>query len=147
MAFFGAFVDDAGVFALDDKRAFRAYVQKFKGQEVVVTVKRKPKRQSSKQLRYYRGCVVPDIADACGYSDPDDFESVHEGLAWKFLRLPDGPFGEPRRRSTSPSDMSMEEIARYIDQVITYAETTIPACRIRRPEEIEIEKVVDPEWS
>lgn len=141
-----AFVDDTGVLSLDQQREFRGWLKKFCGQEVIVSVRRRPKRQSPQQLRYYRGVVVPDIADACGYSDPDDFQAVHEGLAWKFLRLPDGPFGEPRRRSTSPTDMAMDELARYIDQVITYAETSIPGCRIRRPEDVDLDSIVDPNW-
>ncbi len=146
VAAFGAFVDDAGQFALDDKRAFRSYIQKFKGQEIVVSIKKKPHRQGSQSMRYLRGVVIPDIAEACGYSDPDEYQSVYEAMAWKFLRLPDGEFGEPRRRSTSKDQMSQEEITKFIDQIITFAETTIPGCRIRRPEEQDLEDVIDPEW-
>lgn len=146
IATFGAFVDDAGMFALDDKAAFRAYVQKFKGQEIVVSVKRKPHHQGTQSMRYLRGVVIPDIAEACGYSDPDDYQSVYEAMAWKFIRLPDGEFGEPRRRSTAKDQMSQEEITRFIDQIITFAETTIPDCRIRRPEDMELDRVIDPEW-
>jgi hypothetical protein len=138
------FVDDAGHFALDQRKAFIEWVKKFKGYEVVLEVRRRPRMQGSQQLRYYRGVVVPDIAKATGVTDPDDYESVHEGLAWKFLRLPDGPMGEPRRRSTSKGRMSMEDLSHYIDQVITWAETSIPDCRVRRPHEIDLEEVVTP---
>lgn len=137
MATFLGFVDDAGNFALDDRGAFLTYVQKFKGQEVSLTVKKKPIRQGDQAMRYYRGIVIPDIAEACGYADPDDFETVHDGLAWKFLRLPDGEFGQPRRRSTSKDDLSKQEMADYIDKVITYAETSIPGCKVRRPDEVD----------
>ena len=137
MASFVGFVDDAGKFALDDRNAFMAHCQKFKGREVVLTLKRRPSPQTGKAMRYYRGIVIPDIAAACGYSDPDDYESVHQGLAWKFLRLPDGPFGEPRRRSTSTDDMSKQEMSAYIDQVMVYAESSIPNCSIRRPDSVE----------
>ena len=68
-------------------------------------------------------------------------------MAWKFLRLPDGAFGEPRRRSTSKSDLSLEEMTKFLDQVILYAETSIPGCRIRRPEEVEMERIVDQEFA
>lgn len=143
---FSGFVDDAGVFAIDKREAFRAYVQKFKGQEVVVTVKKKQHRQGDKAMRYYRGVVIPDIAHACGYTDPDDdFESVHDGLAWKFLRIADGEFGQPRRRSTAKGDMSQEELSDYITKVIDYAETTIPGCRVRRPDEIDDDELLDEE--
>jgi|SRR5215831_599879 len=140
------FVDDAGNYAFDEARAFRAYLQKFKGQELIFTIKRRSYRQGSQSMRYYRGVVIPDVALASGYVDPDDYESVHEGMAWKFLRLPDGNFGEPRRRSTGKDDLSQEEMSHYIDQVITYAETSIPGCWIRRPEDVDFSKIVDPGW-
>lgn len=136
-----AFVDDAGMFSLNDRRAFREALQRFKGQEVIVTVKKKPRRQGSQSLRYLRGVVIPDIAEACGYTDPDDYQDVYDGLMWKFYRLPDGPFGEPRRRSCSKDQMTQEEITGVIDQFITYAETSIPGCRVRRPEEVDIDNV------
>lgn len=146
MATFSAFVDDAGQFALENRAAFRAYLQKFKGQEIVVSIKRAPKRQGDQSMRYLRGVVVPDIATACGYADPDEYQEVFEGLAWKFLRLPDGPMGNPRRKSTAKDAMTQDEMTAFIDQVITYAETTIPDCRVRRPEEVDFEHVHDPGW-
>lgn len=130
----------------DHPDQFRNYVKKFAADEVVVTVKRRPKRQGSQQLRYLRGVVIPDIASACGYDDPDDYQSVYEGLMFKFARLPDGPFGEPRRRSCSKDEMPMDELSTIIDQIITFAETSIPNCRIRRPEELDMDAVHDPEW-
>jgi hypothetical protein len=139
------FVDDAGFFTLDHRRAFAEWIKKFAGHEVVLTVRKRPSRQGTQAMRYYRGVVIPDIAEACGYSDPDDYEDVHQGLAWKFLRLPDGPFGEPRRRSTAKGEMSAEEFSHYLDQVIQFAETSIPGCRIRRPEEVELDRVYAPE--
>ena len=145
---FSGFVDDAGNFAYDDEAGFRAHLaRRFKGHEVIVTVKRRPHRQGSQSMRYYRGVVVPDIAEASGILDPDEFENVHNGLAWKFLRLPDGPMGEPRRRSTGKDDMSQEEITVYLDQVILWAESSIPGCVIRRPEDVDVETVHDAAWT
>lgn len=140
------FVDDAGHFSLDKRKEFSAWVKKFAGNEVVLTVKRKPRRQGTQSMRYYRGVVVPDIARACGYTDPDEWKSVHQGLAWKFLRLPDGPFGEPRRQSTRKDEMPQDVMTAYIDQVIVFAETTIPGCRVRRPEEVDLETVWAPDY-
>lgn len=132
-------MDDSGHFAIDDREGFKAWVQKFKGHEVILTVKKRV-RSVNQARRYYRGVVVPDIAAACGYSDPDDYQDVHEGLAWKFLRLPDGPFGNPRRQSTSDAGMLGGDgkltMSEYLDKVIAYAETSIPGCRIRRPDEV-----------
>jgi len=147
MAVFKCFCDDVGRFGLDDPKGFAKHLEaKFKGQEFLVETKHVPKRQGSQSMRYLRGVVIPDVAEACGYSDPDDYAQVWQGLAWKFLRLPDGEFGEPRRRSTAKDQMTQAEITALIDQIITYAETSIPGCKIRRPEDVALDDVYDPEW-
>lgn len=144
---FLAFIDDMGHFAWKDQKSFQAAKDKLRGHEVVLTMKRKPTRQGSQSMRYYRGVVVPDIARACGYSDPDDFQGVHESLAWKFLRLPDHPeLGYPRRRRTSKDDLSQQEMTDYISQVIEWAESSIPECRVRRPDEFDASEIFDPGW-
>jgi hypothetical protein len=35
----------------------------------------------------------------------------------------------------------------YIDQCITYAETTIPGCRVRRPDEVDLDQIPDYGWA
>lgn len=146
-AFVAVVSEDGKKLHFDTPVQFRAYVAKFAASEVVVSVKKRPRRQGTQQLRYLRGVVIPDIAHACGYTDPDDYQDVYEGLMWKFCRLPDGPFGEPRRKSASKDTMPLEEMSELIDQLITYAETSIPNCRVRRPEEVELDDIVDPEWA
>lgn len=147
MATFTGYVDDAGNFSLLNRKAFRAYVQRFAGQDVVLLVKRKPKRQGNQAMRYYRGVVVPDIAAACGYSDPEDWPQVHESLSWKFLRIDDHPqLGYPRRRSTSKDDLSSDEMTAYISQCIEWAESSIPGCRVRRPHEIDTDEIYAPDY-
>lgn len=141
-----AYVDDAGNLGLKDKAVFRAAVAKHRGKDVVLTLTRRS-RQGDASMRYYRGVVVPDIARACGYADPDDWSGVHESLAWKFLRLPDHPqLGYPRRRRTRKDDMSAEEMTAYISQVIEWAESSIPGCKVRRPDEFDAEETFDPGW-
>lgn len=147
MASFVAVVSEDGAkLHFDSPAAFREYIAKFAASEVVVSVKKRPRRQGTQQLRYLRGVVIPDIAHACGYTDPDDYQSVYEGLMWKFARLEDGPFGEPRRESASKDSMSMERMKQLLDDIITYAETSIPNCRIRRPEEVADDDIVDQDW-
>jgi len=107
------------------------------GTEWEVTIKPKPRRQGTQTLRYLRGVVIPDIAVACGYADPDDFQSVYEGLMWKLFRLPDGPFGEPRRRSFAKEACSQDEATEMVSQIIEHAETSIVGCRVRRPNEVD----------
>lgn len=146
MASFLGFVDDTGKFALKDRKSFLAYAKKFAGHDVVLSLKKKPNPQGGQQLRYLRGVVIPDIANACGYADPDDYQSVYEGLMWRFYRLADGPFGEPRRKSLSHAATNREEMTEVIDRFITYAETEIPGCRVRRPHEVDLGTIHDPEW-
>jgi hypothetical protein len=132
-------VDDAGHFALDVPcDQFRREVAKFKGHEVLVTV-RKWVPDVSRARRYYRGVVVPDIRRACGYADPEDNQKIHDSLAWKFLALPPNELGYPRRQSTSNEGMAAgpKSMSTYIDEVILWAETTIVGCRIRRVDEVD----------
>jgi hypothetical protein len=145
-SFIAVVSEDGAKLHFDDPSAIRAYVKKFAADEVVVTVKKRPRSQGTQQLRYLRGVVIPDIAKACGYTDPDDYQDVYEGLMWKFARLPDGPFGEPRRESAAKSQMSMERLSQLIDEMIAYAETTIPGCQVRRSEDVDMDTVVDQEW-
>lgn len=130
----------------DDPHSVRAYVKKFADDEIVVTIKKRQRRQGNQQLRYYRGVVIPDIARACGHVDPDEFFAIHDALAWKFLRLPDSEFGTPRRRSTGKDDLAQDEMSKYIDDVITWAETSIVGCQVRRSEEVDMDTVVDTGW-
>jgi hypothetical protein len=92
--------------------------------------------------------VVPDIALACGVDDPDEFEAIHQSLAWKFLRIADHPqYGYPRRRSTSKNDLSQDEITKYIDDCIQWAESSIVGCRVRRPDEVDdLDNIYAPDY-
>ncbi len=146
MAGFLGFVDDACNLGIEDKRAYGLHLERLKGKPVIVIVKVKPRRQGSQSMRYYRGVVIPDLAEACGESDPDEYQEVHEAMAWKFLKLPDGKYGQPRRQSTSKDTMSQEELTDYISKVITWGESSVPGCRIRRPDEVDIDAVYDPGW-
>lgn len=147
-AWIGVVTEDGTTVVLDDERGFHTYLKKFAADEIVLTVKRRPRPQGTQAMRYYRGIVVPDIARACGYADPDDWEAIHDALAWKFLRLPDHPqLGTPRRRSTAKADLTQEEMSQYLDQVMMYAETSIPGCHIRRPEDVELDDVIDVDWT
>lgn len=124
-----------------DQTAYRKFAATLgDGTEWLMVIKKKPSRQGSQSMRYYRGVVVPDIAEACGYSDPDDFDAVHESLAWKFLRIEDHPqLGFPRRRSTAKVDMNAEEMSAYISKCIDWAEFNIVGCKVRRPNEVDLD--------
>ncbi len=129
--------DGQGMSILNKETYLRFAASCEAGTEWEYTIRPKRKRQSSQVMRYYRGVVVPDIAEACGYSDPDDFSAVHESLAWKFLRIADhAQLGFPRRRSTAKGDMAADEMSVYVNKCIDWAESSIPGCRVRRPGEI-----------
>lgn len=138
----GIMAASKGRLVMRDEVAYRRFTSALEdGTEWQVTIKRKPRRQGTQSMRYYRGVVIPDIADACGYDDPDDFDQVHQSLAWKFLRIEDHPtLGYPRRRSTAKGDLSADEMTVYIQRCIDWAENPangIVGCRVRRPNEIE----------
>lgn len=147
MTAFLAFIDDAAHLGIDDPTGWRACKDKLKGHEVIVELKKRPRRQGNQSMKYLRGVVIPDIAKACGVSDPDDYADVFEALMLKFRPLPDGLFGLKRRQSTAKDAMSQEEITALIDELIIYGETTIPGCAVRRPEDVDMDRVHDPEWS
>lgn len=130
-----------GRLAGQEAAALRRFVAGLEdGTEWQVTIKAKPRQQGSQSMRYYRGVVIPDIAAACGYTDPEDFEAVHESLAWKFLKIENHPqFGYPRRRSTAKDDLSADEMSEYVSKCIEWAEAEIVGCKVRRPNEIDLE--------
>jgi hypothetical protein len=138
------------VFPTDkQERSYRAYIKAMgDGEARHVTIKPIPKRQGTQSMRYYRGVVVPDIALASGVDDPDEFESVHEALAWKFLKIADHPlYGYPRRRSTAKDDLDQAEMSAYVTQCIEWGESSIPGCLVRRPDEIDDwQQVADYHW-
>lgn len=126
------------------RAAYDAHVRDFgDGEELQIAVRKRPRRQGYSAMRYYRGVVIVDIATATGLvPTPKNCESIHDALAWMFLRIEDDPvFHTPRRRSTSKNDMSQAEMSTYIDQCIMYGETEIEGCRIRRPHEVNWESV------
>lgn len=142
-----AFPEGRGGALGPDERAYRACIDRLGvGEELEMRLRAQPKRQGTQSMRYYRGVVVPDIAAACGYTDPEDWAAVHESLAWKFLRLPDHELGYPRRQSTRKDSLDQAEMSAYIDQVIAWAESSIPGCRVRRPNEVDLDQVYAPDY-
>jgi len=131
-----------GRLVIKDEISYRRFTSALEdGTEWQVTIKRKPRRQGTQTLRYLRGVVIPDIAEACGYSDPEDYNDVYEGLMWKLFRLADGKFGEPRRMSFAKAVCPQELATDMVSKIIEHAETTIVGCRIRRPDEVDMDNV------
>jgi hypothetical protein len=139
-----------GKFHLTAPKAYAEFCARIgDGEERDMVIKTAAQRQGTQSLRYLRGVVIPDIAEACGYNpeDPDECQDVYDGVMWRLFRLPDGKFGQPRRESCSKDSMSQERITEVIDKIIVWAETTITGCSIRRPEDVEMDQIRDHEFA
>lgn len=136
--------DGKAQFASDAEMAiYRAHLSQFgDGEELQLAVRKRPRKQGYSAMRYYRGVVVVDIC--CGTGElptPENCESIHDALAWKFLRIADDPkFGTPRRRSTSKDDMSADEMSKYIDDCKLYGRMEL-LCEIREPGDVDWDHV------
>ena len=76
---------DQGVPVVTDKR-FNAYCGQWcNGTRLTVTVKRRRKKCSSPQIRYYYGVICKMISEHTGHS----VEEVDSILKWKFMRCVD----------------------------------------------------------
>lgn len=82
-------VDANGTLHLPRKKVAKE-VAVLAGKEVEVTIRRKRKRRTTPQLRYYWGCIVRDITITLREMDPETGwtpDGVHEVLKAKFLPL------------------------------------------------------------
>src|SRR6185436_1312729 len=98
-----ASVSEAGKLLLSApaRALFDRYLQTLKGKPVELVVRVHRATRSGQANRFYWGVVVPLLAAHCGY----DKTSMHEALAYKFLRVEDDPIlGSPCRRRTSQLD-------------------------------------------
>lgn len=81
-AHFPCFVDDAGHLSLDNKSAFTAALETFKGRECVLTLQERSYLRSLQANSYYWACVVAPAAKESG----QDEETIHS--YWCDLFLP-----------------------------------------------------------
>lgn len=112
---------------LDYPDAFDAKLPVWEGEAIVVEVRKVGKRQSDTARGYYRSVVVPAFA-AYMREEGDSTatnEDAHEALCFKFLELPPTPMGTPRRRSTSPDDMSDEEFKDFLTKVVIFGRSEL----------------------
>jgi hypothetical protein len=112
---------------LDYPDAFDAKLPVWEGERVRIEVRRIGKRQSDTARGYYRSVVVPAFAaymreEGDSTATNDD---AHEALCFKFLELPPTPIGTPRRRSTSPDEMSDEEFKDFLTKVVIFGRSEL----------------------
>lgn len=115
---FRAFVDDAGIFVLDNVQAFRRYVAaKFKGHEVTVTVEKKKAQRSLDQNAYWWAVPVKILADELGYTE----HQMHYALLGEYGGYQPGPTGAAVPKISSSSDLSRAEFTKLIEWVLDWA--------------------------
>lgn len=95
---------------------YRAYLAGFKEDaEIELILRKRTKKRTNPQNRYYWGIVVPMLAENFGYTK----DEMHEALKWLFLRKPDAD--PPTVGSTAK--LQTKEFAAYIEQIQTWAAT------------------------
>lgn len=115
---FTGFCDDAGKFALDNRRAFLNYIAaKFKGHEVVVTVTKKVAKRTVDQNAYWWAVPVKIMAAELGYTD----NQMHYALLGEHGGYKVGPTGQPVPNIASITDLNREQMAKLIDWVLDWA--------------------------
>jgi hypothetical protein len=104
---FRAEIRDGALF-LDDRAAFDTWLKSRRNGRYDLTVKQHRERRTSPQNRWYRGCVLPMLAEALGW----DTEDLHYELRRKFLQTEDHT--KPPRHT---ADLDTAEMTRFIDDV------------------------------
>jgi hypothetical protein len=132
---FTGFCDDEGHSALDDRKAFVAYIaEHFKGEEFELTIQKRTRQRSVRQLRWLWGVALPLIAEHCGY-DKHEHERLHyDLLAVRFGTVAVVPLVEgasPRIVPTkTTSDLNTKDMSDYMEWLVRYAaekfDTVIP---------------------
>jgi len=106
-----------GKLELANPRWFRGMMQLFADCDVVVTIERKKRSKSQEQLGYLWGVVYPYISDHTGHAP----EELHEIFKSKFLRERKQWRGGEITTLKSTADMSTNEMAEFITNVIVEA--------------------------
>ncbi len=113
---FAGYIKD-GRLHLSNPEAFRAWVAGQRdGTQVRVSVKRRVRSRS--QNAYMWVAVIPIIADYSGYTEME----THEVLKARFLGREVVTFaGKEVVRTKSTADLSTDEFANYLEQIIAWA--------------------------
>lgn len=116
---------------LDAPGVFRGYLRALANKPIEVIVRVKRSQRSRRQNSWYWGCIIPMLAEHCGYT-PDE---MHELMAMKFLRIEDCPVtGSPRRQRTPKTNTA--EFAEYCEQIRIFAATELGVV-IPDPQQVE----------
>lgn len=126
--YFGKVKD--GKFKPDLPQDFKKAFYMLEGLDTEVTVDKKQKIRSNPENRYYRGVVVPLIAETIGEYDEDE---VHEMLKIKFLPIEKEGFPNSCKSTTTLTTVEFEE---YLSKIRMWASEFLN-CYIPLPNEVD----------
>jgi hypothetical protein len=114
---FTGFVHDNGKLELDFEAAFRAYVKRFAGEEVTLTLQKKREKRSDRQNRAFWAALTP-WAHELGY-EPVELKNELLGLLWGYDEHTSKLTGEvrhvPRKgRSSKLTTQEMSELYEFM---------------------------------
>lgn len=118
---------DGKVAKIHNKRLFDQDLKMFAGKSIKVKLSRWTKQRSLPQLRYYMGCLIPQIIDGLvdnGYPRSElSTTLVHELLKSKFLKdeIVSTETGEALSVIRSTSDLTTTDMMNYIDDIVKWA--------------------------
>ena len=99
---------------LHDEASFRRHYSQFAGQKIELTIQVYQPPRSDAQHKYWHGCVVPILAEYCGYTT----DEMHEALKQRFLSEEDAN-GLTRVKSTR--ELSRSEFVQFVETVCQWA--------------------------
>lgn len=94
----------------------KTHLLALRGKTVEVTITQRRNHRTLSQNAYYRGVVLPVIAEHCGYSGKSELDSLHARFAEMFLPK----IGMLQIRK-STSDLDTREMTDFIENIRRYA--------------------------
>jgi len=118
-----------GQFFPDDPKKYYRALYRNEGKEVEITVRRKRKKRSGRENRYYWAVIVDILANHLGYTP----QEMHEALKWELLRIRHR--GKPDTVK-STADLSTVEFEDYCSRARMWASAEL-GCYIPLPNEVD----------
>ncbi len=118
-----------GVMVLEKPDGWKLQLCILEGKQIEVILRQYRKGRSNEQNRWYWGCIVPLLAEHCGY----DKEEMHDALRWKFLRKHAALIETVR----STTELTTAEFSDYCEQCRRFAAEM--SVYIPSPNEVEID--------
>jgi hypothetical protein len=113
-------VTDKGLFKPDDARYYGA-LARYRGKPLYIVLEGEAKKRSNQENRYYRGCVLPILAEAYGVITADEMHGVLQPIFWSVT----DDRGNLRIKSTT--EYSTVEFEEKMAQIRTWASVELGA--------------------